>query len=79
MLTNLVEWTTMKCRYEDTCIGLSPVAPPAPALWAEVKHVRALTRAVSMSQESAKPCGIRARFSSTSTAETRSTSRPNTA
>jgi hypothetical protein len=36
-----------------THLGLSPFAPRAAALWAEVKHVRGLTRAVSMSQESA--------------------------
>jgi hypothetical protein len=35
----------------DTYIGLSPFAPPAPELWAEFKHVRALTRAVSGERE----------------------------
>jgi hypothetical protein len=34
-----------------THIGLSSFAPLAPALWAELKHVRALTRAVSGEDE----------------------------
>ena len=34
-----------------THISLSTFAPPAPSLWAELKHVRALTRAVSGERE----------------------------
>jgi hypothetical protein len=34
-----------------THLGLSPCAHPAPALWAELMHARALTRAVSGERE----------------------------